>query len=186
DRAVRHVSLLPEQPTPYPPSSMSIHANVNPVFHGLGLQYDHGETPAVAITRLGRVVELHRAEKTYPLYHRVGDLNEATIIWEQSIRYGTGITPHLASNNHNVVVEVHESSRTAIAYRVGNIVGTNIVWGKNLRITSGRDPSVALTDDGTVIITYEYGKTDLCRWTGTVNGKQIDWFGKPLKFDDGE
>jgi len=46
-------------------------------------------------------------------------------------------------------VEVHESSRTAIAYRVGHIVGNEIVWGQNLRITSGRRSSVALTDDGT-------------------------------------
>jgi hypothetical protein len=39
----------------------------------------------------------------------VGRLKEATIIWVQSVRYGTGTQPDVAVNNKNVVVEVHKS-----------------------------------------------------------------------------
>lgn len=37
--------------------------NVNPVFHGLGLQYDKGSIPSVAINRSGIVLEVHRTKR---------------------------------------------------------------------------------------------------------------------------
>ena len=162
---------------------MSIHANVNPVFHGLGLQYDHGETPAVAITRLGRVVEVHRAEKTYPLYHRVGDLNEATIIWKQSIRYGTGMTPHVAVNNHNVVVEVHKNEATGrtLYYTVGRLIADRVDWGqpqRTFRYDTGIRPSVALNDSGVVVEVHEAQYyDDLWYKLGRVQGNEVIWEG---------
>jgi hypothetical protein len=162
---------------------MSIHANVNPVFHGLGLQYDHGETPAVAITRLGRVVEVHRNEMGYRLYHRVGDLHEATIIWKQSIRYGTGMTPHVAVNNHNVVVEVHKNEATGrtLYYTVGRLTGDQVDWGQPRRTfeyATGIRPSVALNDEGVVVEVHEAQYyDDLWYKLGRVQGNEVIWDG---------
>ena len=162
---------------------MSIYANVNPVFHGLGLQYDHGETPAVAITRLGRVVEVHRNEMGYRLYHRVGDLNEATIIWKQSIRYGTGLTPHVAVNNHNVVVEVHKNEATGrtLYYTVGRLTDDRVDWGEPRRTfdyATGIRPSVALDDAGVVVEVHEAPYyDDLWYKLGKVQGNTVEWEG---------
>jgi hypothetical protein len=162
---------------------LSIHANVNPVFHGLGLQYDHGETPAVALTQLGRVVEVHRTEKSYRLYHRVGDLNEATIIWKQSILYGTGMTPHVAANNHRVVVEVHKNEATGrtLYYTVGRLTDDRVDWGQPRRTfeyATGISPSVALDDTGVVVEVHEAQYyDDLWYRLGKVQGNTVEWKG---------
>jgi hypothetical protein len=162
---------------------MSIHANVNPVFHGLGLQYSHGETPAIGITRLGRVVEVHRAEMSNRLYSRVGDLKEATIIWKQSILYGTGLTPRVAVNNHNVVVEVHKNEATGrtLYYTVGKLADDRVDWGQPRRTfdyATGIKPSVALNDTGAVVEVHEAPYyNDLWYQLGKVRGNTVEWEG---------
>ncbi|MDP9193891.1 MAG: phosphatidylinositol-specific phospholipase C domain-containing protein [Acidobacteriota bacterium] len=162
---------------------MSIHANVNPVFHGLGLQYDHGETPAVAITRTGRVVEVHRTANSYRLYHRVGDLQEATIVWKQSRRYGTGATPDIAVNNNNAVVEVHKNEATGrtLYYYVGKLTGDRVNWGQHpqsIEYDKGVRPAVALNDADVVVEVHEsQGKKQLWYNLGRVRGNEVDWTG---------
>lgn len=163
---------------------MSIHANVNPVFHGLGLQYDHGETPAVALTRLGRVVEVHRTANSFRLYHRVGHLQEATIIWKQSLRYGTGAQPDIAVNNNNVVVEVHKNEATGrtLYYYVGKLTDDRVNWGQHpqsIQYDKGVRPAVALNDAGVVVEVHESeGKKQLWYNLGRVQGNKVEPVGK--------
>src|SRR5687767_4880196 len=63
---------------------------VDPIFHGLGLDYDKGSIPAVGLTRMGTVLEVHKNEHGYKLWCRLGLLNKATIDWKKSKYYGDG------------------------------------------------------------------------------------------------
>jgi hypothetical protein len=163
---------------------MAIHADVNPVFHALGLQYDHGETPAVGLNQDGRVVEVHRNAAGFRLYHRVGRLKEATIIWERSVRYGTGAQPDIAVNNHGVVVEVHKNEatgKTLYSY-AGKLEPDRVNFGhppQSIQYDSGVRPAVALNDAGVVVEIHESeGKKQLWCNVGRVAGNRVQWDGK--------
>jgi len=83
--------------------------NVNPVFHGLGMKYDAGTIPSVALNRFGIVLEVHKNEAGRKLYHRVGIMNRATIDWGPSRFYDNGNQPRVALNNNELAVDVHKN-----------------------------------------------------------------------------
>ncbi|OUL33739.1 DNA/RNA non-specific endonuclease [Nostoc sp. 106C] len=111
-------------------------------------------------------------------------------------RYDTGVSPSVALNNGNVVVEVHKSqSRDRLFYRVGKVESDKIDWGKyennkSIDYDDGVQPSVAITNDGLVVEVHKSQTYDRLYYrVGKVKGDEIDWGkyenNKSIDYDDG-
>jgi hypothetical protein len=117
------------------------------------------------------------------LYYRVGHLRNSavgdyTIYWDSGthgIQYDNGINPHIAINNFNDVVEVHQvPNEYLLHYRRGKIDAGQIVFGPSKRYDNdGREPAVALLDDGLIIEVHVSG-TYLHSRIGTLNPSKLD------------
>ena len=99
--------------------------------------------------------------------------------------YAVGCRPHVALNNENIVVAVHENQDRCL-YRVGSVnqgSGT-IEWSKanptprrflDVEYAKGHFPGVALLDNNTVILTYCEDKYDgiASYIVGDINTKEM-------------
>jgi len=101
-------------------------------------------------------------------------------------RYDTGVSPDIALNDGNVVVEVHQSQAAkTLWYHVGRVEGDTIDWGESIKYDDGVQPSVAITNDGLVVEVHKSENFDTLYYhVGRVNGDTIDWGGS-IKYDDG-
>lgn len=154
--------------------------NVNPVFHGLGMKFDNGSIPSVALNRFGMVLEVHKNEAGRKLYHRIGSMNRGTIDWGPSRFYDNGNQPQVALNSNEIAVEVHKNQHGHTLYhRVGPVNHDKVDWGQSLRYDSGVTPSVGLNDDGVVVEVHQSEST-MKLWynLGQVEGKAVRWHGK--------
>lgn len=104
------------------------------------------------------------------------------------VHYDAGINPHIALNNLNEVVEVHQASSKdeLLHYRRGTVSRGTINFGGSQRYDSAAvDPAVSLLDNGLVVELHSpYGDTienrPLYARTGTLNPsnpEKIDWSG---------
>ncbi len=112
----------------------------------------------------------------------VGDEN-----FGEAHRYGTGISPDIALNNGNVVVEVHqtEGKGSTLWYHVGKVEGKKIIWGGSINYDKGVQPSVAITDDGLVVEVHKSQNHDtLWYHVGKIEGDKITW-GVNAQYDEG-
>ena len=127
------------------------------------------------------------------LYYRVGHLSnpaggDYTIKWDSG-KYGThydaGINPHIALNNLNEVVEVHQVSSIddLLHYRRGTVSGGTINFEGSQRYgTLQSQPAVALLDSGLVLELHAAGSVSegptIYARTGMLNPSNpeiIDW-----------
>ena len=159
------------------------------VFYGLGLDYDGGADPSVAVNKRGTILEVHKLGFT--LYSRVGRPNQMTVIWGPTAEYTSGITPNCAINNNDVAIEVHKNEAGTTVYAmVGIVSGTSVSWGKSKDYDSGKTPDVAINDSNKAV---EVHKTQnpfsdgLYCSVGTVNttDKSVK-FGSSSRFADGD
>lgn len=149
--------------------------------------YGEGKRPKVAINDNGTVVEVHELvqpkEKTACV---VGQLRmksadhpaASDIEWGPTTHLGRGSNPHIALNNDNRVVEVHERSFRNIRYSGGVIhVEPKAMTGLSDRnryqehkLCDGISPTVSMNDDGKISFVCETSNqmrhTLLCH-TGT-------------------
>jgi hypothetical protein len=106
-------------------------------------------------------------------------------------RYDTGVSPDIALNNGNVVVEVHKSqNHDRLFYHVGRVKGDKIDWHESHDYDDGVQPSVAITNDGLVVEVHKSQSRDrLFYRVGRVKGDKIDWGKyenkKSTEYDDG-
>ena len=106
------------------------------------------------------VVAVHNSIKWFTLKSRVGVVtkgmdNPSSILWGQEDSYGSGYVPRVSLNNHNTIVEVHQSQRTlSVWYHLGkvNTDAKTVDWWTSERIGNGRAPAVSLTDSGHVLV----------------------------------
>ena len=125
-------------------------------FFGLGLQYDSGQDPRVAINRSGRVLDVHK--------------NEAG----------------LAINNRDEVVVVHESAGVEYRVGRIDEAGKKITFGDSQKVGAGWRPAVALTDAGDVIVTWSSGSSLMQRFGKiNAPAGTIDWKTEEKNYDDG-
>ncbi len=92
--------------------------------------------------------------------------------------YDTGVSPDVALNDGNVVVEVHQSQAAFTLWcHVGKVEGKKITWGGSIKYDTGVEPSVAITNDGLVVEVHKSQSQDTLwyRGTGQVNGNTITW-----------
>jgi hypothetical protein len=100
--------------------------------------------------------------------------------------YDTGMSPDIALNNGNVVVEVHQSqAANTLWYHVGKVEGKKITWGGSIKYDNGVLPSVAINNDGLVVEVHKSQSHDtLWCHVGKVEGDKINWGGS-VEYDDG-
>jgi hypothetical protein len=101
-------------------------------------------------------------------------------------RYDTGVSPDIALNDGNVVVEVHQSqNHKTLWYNVGKVEGNKIAWRESIEYDDGIEPSVAITNDGLVVEVHQsQNRKTLWYHVGRVNGDTIKW-GESIEYDDG-
>jgi hypothetical protein len=92
---------------------------------------------------------------------------------------GTRINPHIAINNQNQVVEVHQvTGESLLHYRRGTVSDGKITFGASQRYDiDARQPAVALLDSGLVLEVHSSWE-DLYSRTGKLdpsNSTLIDW-----------
>ena len=168
-------------------------ASCQVVWSGSQYQYDYGFNPKVAIAG-STVVEVHNGGSSglVPLWYRVGQLNNSTIQWGNSIEYESlGYNPSVSVYG-STAVEVHNGANGLgpLWYRVGVVNSSNntIQWGNSVRyVLQGFNPTVAVS--GSTVIEAHNGAAGvgpLHYRVGTVNlwTKTIQW-GSDYIYDNG-
>jgi len=142
---------------------------------------DAGVQSSIAMNENGLIVGVHEPGRGGDgIYYWVGRLvtpdagRNYDIVWDSGqwgIRYDTGINPHIAINNENDVVSVHQvPDENLLHYRRGRISRGQIAFGESKRYEdSGREPAVALLDNGLVIEVHLGSTGDLLSRIGTLN-----------------
>ena len=107
-----------------------------PISWGPSIEYDIGDSNAVAVDDFGNVVEVHVGSGR--LFYRVGtaDPTSQKITWGDGAEYDTGGPNAVALDNHGHVVEVHVGSGR-LYYRVGTLDTSSqtIDWGPSTSTT---------------------------------------------------
>jgi hypothetical protein len=152
------------------------------------IHWDGGFHTSITMNDNGVIVGVHESNTGgTDLYYRVGHLRnpaggDYTIAWTSGttgIGYDDGINPHIAINNYNEVVEVHQvTNEYLLHYRRGTVSGGKITFAQSQRYdNNGAEPAVALLDSGLVLEVHSVGDILKSR-TGTLNpsnSTKIDW-----------
>jgi hypothetical protein len=133
------------------------------------LHWDGGFHSSIAINDNGVIVGVHESNSTSNnnLHYRVGHLVQRGgsffIEWDSGhygIRYDSGQNPHIALNNHNEVIELHQvTNETLLHYRRGTVklgdTGAAIDFGTSQRYDRmAWHPAVALLDNGLALAVH--------------------------------
>jgi hypothetical protein len=163
------------------------------------LHWDAGFHSSIAINDQGVIVGVHESNHTpnNNLHYRLGHLRnpaagDYTIAWDSGhfgIRYDSGINPHIAINNRNQVVEVHQTaSGDFLHYRRGTVnfgaTGATIDFGESQRYDSyAWHPAVGLLDNGLALEVHIGTDRKVFSRVGQPslsNPAIIEWFPKKL------
>jgi hypothetical protein len=157
------------------------------VFFGLGLQYEDGSAPSIAMSRDGRVMEVHESIGDGDLAYRLGKRRQMGLLWaKQNVVYGRGLTPSIAFNGH-LLMEVHKEIfgdddlawRTAV-WNDGDEGPSEIRFSDPVKYASGKVPRIAMNDRIAVAVhqsptgpslwfnACDIGEDASVRWRGNV------------------
>ena len=154
------------------------------------IHFDAGFHSSIAINENGVILlAFESGSGGNGLYYRVGHLSnpaggDYTIQWDSGqygVHYDDGINPHIALNNLNEVVEVHQVSSTEgiLHYRRGNVFLGTINFGGSQRYDpNASEPAVALLDSGLVVELHRSSLDRTEARTGMLspsNPEGIDW-----------
>ncbi|HWW62292.1 MAG TPA: hypothetical protein VN181_13050, partial [Thermoanaerobaculia bacterium] len=144
-------------------------------FFGLGYDFDGGVDPGVAINENGLVLEVHKNEGGWSLYARTGNLEDATIAWNDTGSnrgsYTSGSEPACAMNRYGDIVEVHKREVGDKLYAMyGKASGTSITWGdSNDYDGDGHLPAVALNDSGRCVSVFQKNTNQVRYCVGSID-----------------
>jgi hypothetical protein len=178
---------------------------------------DMGIEPSVAIND-SYAIEVHWDDSNPGhLWYYLGQLTKVPgthIVWSRygggAINYNKSIAsdgyrPAVAINDHNRIVEVHQSQSgtSGLWYWTGQVVTdsvmntTQVIWEKNAAIcrdgsttpNQGSSPSVAINTEGLIVEVHDSGDSStptLWYWIGKLDpdGKTIHWLNND-KYDNG-
>jgi len=124
--------------------------------------WDAGFHSSIAVNDSGVIVGVHETgNSSTGMYYRVGHLTDPaagnySVTWDSGfygIHYDDGINPHIALNNRNEVVEVHQvSGENLLHYRRGTVSGGTINFAGSQRYDNNANrPAAALLDTGLVV-----------------------------------
>jgi hypothetical protein len=131
------------------------------VHFGFGADFSAGESPSVGLNRRGNVLAVYESGNGEKCY-RVGRLSLATIEWKGSKPAGSGVTPRVALNNHDIAVEVHRNPEHKVLYcragRLGVARDDEVAWPHARSYAEGANrtrPALGLNDAGIVVEEHE-------------------------------
>jgi hypothetical protein len=130
--------------------------------------WDNGFHNSIAMNDNGVIASVHETHgSSNSLFYRIGHLRnpaggDYTIAWDSGswgIEYDRGINPHIAINNHNEVVAVHQvPGETLLHYRRGTVVEDHINFTESMRYDNhAEQPAIALLDSGRVLEVHSLG-----------------------------
>jgi hypothetical protein len=174
---------------PYGDQNQSISWKTDPIY------WDGGFHTSIAINHNGLIVGVHESNTGGTgLYYRVGQLrnpagDDYTIAWSSGstgINYDEGVNPHIAINNKNQVVEVHQvTNESLLHYRRGIVSEGKITFAESQRYENDAEqPAVALLDSGLVLEVHS--REGLHSRTGKLapsNETVIEWAPYSVKSD---
>jgi hypothetical protein len=160
------------------------------------IHWDGGFNTSIAINDNGLIVGVHETNASWGgtswgtpgtgLFYRVGHFmnfayGDYTIAWRsgsKGINYDDGENPHIAINDHNQVVAVHQvTGESLLHYRRGTVSEGKITFADSQRYDNdGKQPAVVLLDSGLVLEVHS--KDGLYSRTGKLdpsNSTLIDW-----------
>jgi hypothetical protein len=158
------------------------------------MHWDKGFHSSIAINASGVIVGVHETgHASDGMYYRVGHLRnpaggDYTIQWDSpswGVYYDDGINPHIAINNFNQVVAVHQvPGEHLLHYWRGTVTGGTIHFAQSRRYDeSAERPAVALLDNGLVLAVHSLGGLVSRRgWLSLSNSWEIEW--SPAKKED--
>jgi hypothetical protein len=159
------------------------------------IHWDRGFHTSIAMNDNGVIVGVHESSSSSGLYYRVGHLRnptggDYTIVWSSGstgVKYDDGVYPHIAINNHNQVVEVHQvTNESLLHYRRGTVSEGKITFAASQRYNNAAvHPAVALLDSGLVLEVH--ARSSLYSRTGKLDPSSpalIAW-SPPVKYSDG-
>jgi hypothetical protein len=163
-----------------------------------GDRFDSGFHSSTAINGDGVIVEVHESGSGGTgLYYRVGHLEHPTggdpsIVWDSGtngVKYDDGVNPHIAINNNDEVVEVHQVTAVELVhYRRGFVSGGKLVFGGSARYDShSASPAVALLDNGLVTEIHRGSDFSIAARTAILDPNSPDkviWFGAKVINDN--
>jgi hypothetical protein len=151
---------------------------------------DSGFHSSTAINDNGVIVEVHESGSGGTgIYYRVGHLKDPsggdfTIDWDSgatAIRYDDGINPHIALNNSDEAIEVHQvTSEHYMHYRRGPVFRGKINFGGSPRYDNhSEEATVTLLDNGGVVELHRGADEGISARTGMLDPNSADkiiWF----------
>jgi hypothetical protein len=155
------------------------------------IHWDGGHRTSIAINDQGVIVGVHEDNRSsYRLYYRVGHLRnpaggDYTIYWDSGdwgTEYENGMSPRIAINNHNQIVEVHQvRGENLLHYRRGTVSEGKINFGDSRRYDNhASEPAVSILDSG-VVVEIQTALPGLYSRTGRLslsNRHDIEWSAK--------
>lgn len=91
------------------------------------------------------------------LFYKVGTQQAQSFVWSTKNDTHNGISPAIALNNKNIIVEVHRSANyNTLHYRVGKVdlQNSSIQWGSSIGHMPGSSPTVAMHKT-TIMVAWE-------------------------------
>jgi hypothetical protein len=161
----------------------TINQSITWLSHG---KWDAGFHSSIAINDNGIIVGVHEtANSSTGLYYRVGHLTDPasgnySITWDSGqygVQYDDGINPHIALNNRNEVVEVHQvNGENLLHYRRGVVLSGGMIdfRGSRRYDNDASRPAVALLDSGLVVELHD-GVWATTGQLSLANPELIDW-----------
>jgi hypothetical protein len=152
------------------------------------IHWDAGFHASIAINDNGVVVGVHESgHGTSGLYYRVGHFyptsGNYTVQWTiptWGVYYNDGVNPHIALNNRNEVVEVHQvPGENLLHYWRGKVVNSTIQFVSSQRYNdNASQPAVTLLDNGTVVEAHVKDVDKIIVTTGMLSANDpalIEW-----------
>jgi hypothetical protein len=156
---------------------------------------DTGFHDSISVNYNGTIAEAHEADGKKGMYYRLGHLNAPAsgnfkIVWDSGDGgqwWDDGVNPHIAINDNNDVVEVHQASGNdhRLHYTRAKISGNRITFGKEHPFFStGERPAVTLLNNGYLVEMHasnydkKNGLSELRYRVGTLdrnNSTLINW-----------
>jgi hypothetical protein len=152
--------------------------------------FGYGYHASISVNSLGRIALAYECRNACipALDYRLGHLEnpasgQYNIVWEtgaNAIAYDKGVNPHIAINDSDQVIEVHQvdAREQLLHYRRGNLNSDSISFQQSTRYdNNAKDPAVTLTNSGQVIA-LDIKKDAVSARTGNLdagNPATVDW-----------
>jgi hypothetical protein len=126
------------------------------------LKLDTGFHDSISVNYNGTIAEAHEADGKKGMYYRLGhlrapDSDDFRILWDSGDGgqwWDDGVNPHIAINDNNDVIEVHQASGNdhRLHYTRAKISGNRITFGtEHPFFSTGNRPAVTLLNNGYLV-----------------------------------